>query len=291
MDLTHRFSVPAPVEEAWRAFNHLEALEPCLPGATITSVNGNDFAGSVKVKVGPIALVYNGSGRYVERDGEARRVVIEARGEDRRGNGTATATVTASFSGNGDHTDVEVITDLAITGKPAQFGQGVISDVSDKLLDQFVNCVSSRFGDGLADGLDDVSWSEAAAQTTLREAPESDESESEQTVELGAVPEEIDGRSLEDSRPPEPAAASARPAPQTRTRPPAAPKPLPPTADPMPPKLDLGPTEFTPPRDTSQPDIEVIATIGSIVLKRFGPALAVIAVLIFITSKIIKRNR
>ena len=125
MDLTHRFSVPAPVEEAWRAFNNLEALEPCLPGATITSVNGNDFAGSVKVKVGPIALVYNGSGSYVERDGEARRVVIEARGEDRRGNGTATATVTASFSGNGDQTDVEVVTDLAITGeaRPVRTGR------------------------------------------------------------------------------------------------------------------------------------------------------------------------
>ena len=87
MDLTHRFSVPAPVEEAWRAFNNLQALEPCFPGATITSVDGNDFTGSVKIKVGPIALVYNGSGRYVERDGEAHRVVIEAAA--RTGAGTA----------------------------------------------------------------------------------------------------------------------------------------------------------------------------------------------------------
>ena len=85
MDLTHRFSVPALVEEAWRAFNNLQALEPCFPGATITSVDGDHFTGSVKIKVGPIALVYNGSGSYVERDGEARRVVIKARGEDRRG--------------------------------------------------------------------------------------------------------------------------------------------------------------------------------------------------------------
>jgi carbon monoxide dehydrogenase subunit G len=291
MDLTHRFSVPAPVEEAWRAFNHLEVLEPCFPGATITSLNGNDFTGSMKVKVGPIALVYNGSGSYVERDGEARRVVIEARGEDRRGNGTATATVTASFSGNGDHTEVEVLTDLAITGKPAQFGQGVISDVSDKLLDQFVNCVSARFGDGLADGLGDVNWSDAASLPTIGEAGGSVESESDPTVELGAVPEEIDGRSLEDARRPEPVAAAARPAAQAPPRPPAAPTPLPPTADAVPPKLDSGPTEFTPPRDTSQPDIEVITTIGSVVLKRFGPALAVTAVLIVITSKIIKRNR
>ena len=160
------------------------------------------------------------------------------------------------------------------------------------MLDQFVSCVSGRFGDGLADG-DDVSGGGGGPRRRVREAAGSDESESEQTVELGAVPEEIDGRSLEDSRPGRTRrAATARPASaDANARPPAAPKPLPPTADPTPPKLDLGPTKVSPPSDTSQPDIEVIATIGSVVLKRFGPALAVIAVLIFIISKIIKRNR
>ncbi len=145
MDLTHRFSVPAQMDEAWNAFNDLEGLAPCFPGATISSVEGDEFSGSVKIKLGPIALVYNGSGRYVERNDAERRVVIEARGKDKRGNGTATATVTAKFAGNGDQTQIEVFTDLAITGKPAQFGRGVISDVSDKLLDQFVSCVSDRF--------------------------------------------------------------------------------------------------------------------------------------------------
>ena len=151
MDLTHRFSVPAQMDEAWNAFNDLEGLAPCFPGATITSVEGDEFSGSVKIKLGPIALVYNGSGRYVERNDTERRVVIEARGKDKRGNGTATATVTAKFAGNGEQTQIEVFTDLAITGKPAQFGRGVISDVSDKLLDQFVTCVSDRFAQG---GLD-----------------------------------------------------------------------------------------------------------------------------------------
>src|SRR6188472_1943057 len=154
MDLTHRFSVPADVAEAWDAFNDLEGLAPCFPGATITSVDGDEFSGSVKIKLGPISLMYNGSGRYVERNDADRRVVIEARGKDKRGNGTATATVTASFAESGTQTDVEVLTDLVITGKPAQFGRGVISDVSDKLLDQFVSCVSGRFANGLgADGL------------------------------------------------------------------------------------------------------------------------------------------
>jgi len=154
MDLTHRFSVPTGVAEAWDAFNDLEGLAPCFPGATITSVDGDEFSGSVKIKLGPISLMYNGSGRYIERNDADRRVVIEARGKDKRGNGTATATVTASFAESGGQTDVEVLTDLVITGKPAQFGRGVISDVSDKLLDQFVSCVSGRFADGLgADGL------------------------------------------------------------------------------------------------------------------------------------------
>ena len=98
MDLTHRFSVPAPMDEAWNAFNDLEGLAPCFPGATITSIEGDEFTGSVKIKLGPIALVYNGSGRYVERNDAERRVVIEARGKDKRGNGTATAKVTATRS-------------------------------------------------------------------------------------------------------------------------------------------------------------------------------------------------
>ncbi len=147
MDLTHRFHVPAPLDETWQAFNDLEGLAPCLPGASISHVEGDEFSGSVKVKLGPIALLYNGTGQYAERDDAAHRVVIKARGKDKRGNGTATATVTASFTDQGEQTEVEVLTDLAITGKPAQFGRGVISEVSDKLLEQFVTCISGRFAD------------------------------------------------------------------------------------------------------------------------------------------------
>ncbi len=255
MDLTHRFSVPASVEEAWRAFNNLEALAPCFPGATITNIDGDDFSGSVKIKLGPIALVYNGSGTYAERDGDARRVVIEARGKDKRGNGTATATVTASFHENGDQTDVEVVTDLAITGKPAQFGRGVISDISDKLLDQFVNCVSGRFTEGLGE--------EPPAED---QADDFAESASEQTIELGAVPEETDGDASDVGEDP-------------------------PAQRPAEPIQPAGPPKFTPPRDLSQPDFDVFATIGPVLLKRFGPALAVIAILAFAVIKIIKRNR
>ena len=146
MDLSHTFTVPATVEETWKAFEDIESVAGCFPGATVTEVSGDDFKGSCKVKLGPIALVYSGQGTFVEKDEAARRFVIEAKGKDKRGNGTAGATVTATFADEGDATKVDVVTDLAITGKPAQFGRGVIQDVSDKLLQQFVTCLQSSVG-------------------------------------------------------------------------------------------------------------------------------------------------
>ena len=138
MELTHRFTVPTGIEETWAHFEDIAGLATCFPGAQVTSVDGDTFAGSVKVKLGPIALVYNGSGTFVEKDDDAHRFVVDAKGKDKRGNGTAGAKVTLSMVESGTSTDVEVLTDLAITGKPAQFGRGVMQDVSDKLLGQFV---------------------------------------------------------------------------------------------------------------------------------------------------------
>jgi carbon monoxide dehydrogenase subunit G len=147
MELEHQFTVPASVEVTWAAFNDPGRVAPCFPGATLISVDGDDFTGSAKIKLGPIALQYNGTGRYVERDESAHRAVIEAKGKDKRGNGTANATVTAQLSAAGDATSVHVTTDLAVTGKPAQFGRGVMQDVSDKLLGQFVTCLQATLGE------------------------------------------------------------------------------------------------------------------------------------------------
>jgi carbon monoxide dehydrogenase subunit G len=146
VELEHQFTVPASVEETWAAFNDPEVVAPCFPGATLISVDGDQFTGSAKIKLGPIAMQYNGTGTYVQRDEQARRAVIEAMGRDKRGNGTANATVTAQLNPDGDGTAVHVTTDLAITGKPAQFGRGVMQDVSDKLLLQFVACLQAKLG-------------------------------------------------------------------------------------------------------------------------------------------------
>lgn len=146
MELTHRFTVPASIDVTWAAFNDLEGIAPCFPGATLTSVDGDDFTGSVKVKLGPISMLYNGTGRFVERDEANHRAVIEAKGKDKRGNGTAGANVVAQLAPDGTGTAVEVTTDLSITGKPAQFGRGVIQDVSDKLLGIFIDCIAGKLG-------------------------------------------------------------------------------------------------------------------------------------------------
>jgi uncharacterized protein len=147
VELHHTFTVQASVPDTWATFQDIESVAGCFPGATVTEVSGDDFKGSCKVKLGPIALVYSGSGTFLEKDESAHRFVIEAKGKDKRGNGTAGATVTATFAEEGpDATTVDVVTDLAITGKPAQFGRGVIEDVSNKLLQQFVTCLQSKVG-------------------------------------------------------------------------------------------------------------------------------------------------
>ena len=147
MQLEHDFVVPAPVEQAWKVLLDVERVAPCMPGATLETVEGDDFTGRVKVKVGAIGLTYGGKASFVETDEAAHRVVIDGTGRETRGSGTAKATVTATLTGEGDRTRVHVVTDLAVTGKPAQFGRGVMSDVAGKLIGRFADCLAEELGD------------------------------------------------------------------------------------------------------------------------------------------------
>ena len=145
MELEHRFSVPVPVEHAWDVLLDVEHIAPCMPGATVESFDGETIVGRVKVKVGPIQVTYAGTAKFTEKDEAARRAVIEAHAKEARGAGTAAATITALLHDvGGSSTDVTVTTDLAITGKPAQFGRGVMADVGDKLLGRFADCLASQ---------------------------------------------------------------------------------------------------------------------------------------------------
>lgn len=145
MQLENSFTIDAPIEKAWTALNTPQTIAPCFPGATLTEYEGDSFTGTVKVKLGPISLTYKGKGVYKERDDVNHRVVIDATGRDSRGNGTAEATVVGTMVADGpDKTAVTMVTDMKITGRPAQFGRGVISDVADKIIGQFADCVASK---------------------------------------------------------------------------------------------------------------------------------------------------
>lgn len=138
MDLQNSFVVPADIDTAWRTLLDVEAIAPCMPGATLDTVEGDDFTGSVKVKLGPVNMTYGGKARFVEKDEANHRAVIEGTGKETRGSGTASALVTAQLIAEApDRTRVEVTTDLTVTGKPAQFGRGVMQDVAGRIIDQF----------------------------------------------------------------------------------------------------------------------------------------------------------
>jgi len=172
MDLEHQFTVDAPVEEVWSTMMDLEKVAECFPGATLTEADGDSFSGTVKVKLGPIAMVYKGSGSFTEKDESAHRAVIDAKGRDKRGNGTAGAEVVLAMTGDGSGTRVDVTTDLNVTGKPAQFGRGVMQDVSDKLLAQFTDCLARRFEEPAA-GTEEAPPAEGASAAGAS-APASD---------------------------------------------------------------------------------------------------------------------
>jgi carbon monoxide dehydrogenase subunit G len=144
MELTNEFVVPVAVDDAWKLLTDVERIAPCMPGAELQEIDGADYRGIVKVKVGPITAQYKGKATFVEKDDAAHKAVLRAEGRDTRGQGNANATITATLESEGDGTKVKVVTDLAITGRAAQFGRGVMADVSTKLLGQFVDCLEKN---------------------------------------------------------------------------------------------------------------------------------------------------
>jgi carbon monoxide dehydrogenase subunit G len=141
VELTNEFRVDVPVEEAWPILTDVERIAPCMPGAELQEIEGDEYRGIVKVKVGPITAQYKGKATFVEKDDNAHKAVLRAEGRDTRGQGNANATITATLQPDGTGTKVSVVTDLAVTGRVAQFGRGVLADVSAKLLGQFVDCL------------------------------------------------------------------------------------------------------------------------------------------------------
>jgi carbon monoxide dehydrogenase subunit G len=165
MELSNEFRVGVSVPEAWKVLTDLERIAPMLPGAQLQEVEGDEYRGVVKVKVGPISAHYKGTATFVEQDENAGRVVLKATGRDTRGQGNASATITASMVPDGDGTKVSVLTDLTVTGKVAQFGRGVLADVSAKLIGQFVDTLEADLAGSGASAAGPVPVSSSGAAT------------------------------------------------------------------------------------------------------------------------------
>jgi len=150
MELEHSFTVPVPPEQAWQVLLDVERIAPCMPGATVDSVEGDVVKGRIKVKVGPVSLTYSGTAHFVERDDQSRTVTLEASGKEMRGSGTASATVRSSLQDEGGgQTRVIVHTTMSVTGRPAQFGRGVMAEVGGRIIERFaVNLAALLAGEG-----------------------------------------------------------------------------------------------------------------------------------------------
>jgi uncharacterized protein len=162
VELVNEFRVPVSIDQAWDVLTDVERVAPCIPGAQLLSVDGDEFTGAVKVKVGPITVQYKGNASFQEKDASAHRAVIKANGKETRGQGNAAAVVTAELKDEGDHTSCVLTTDLTISGKAAQFGRGVLSDVATKLIGQFAERLEA---DVLAGSTQSAAAPSSAAET------------------------------------------------------------------------------------------------------------------------------
>ncbi len=254
MELTNEFRVGVPVEEAWTVLTDVERIAPCLPGAQLTEVDGDRYTGNVKVKVGPITAQYKGTATFVEKDEVGRRVVLKADGRDTRGQGNASAMVTATLVPEGDGTLVTVQTDLTVTGKVAQFGRGVLADVSAKLIGQFVQSLEADVLSGTPAAADPVPADALAATGAGAAVPSANG-----TVGAPAVDAEPTGTDFE------PIAAG--------TGPTAAPVVV---------------TTPTGPRKIDSPDVapvDLLGTAGAPVVKRVGPVVGVLVVVLWLLRR------
>lgn len=246
MNIDHEFTVPATAEQAWALLTDFEQVASCMPGAQLTGQEDGNWLGVVKVKVGPVTAQYKGSAAFAERDDDAHHAVISAKGREARGSGTATATIDMALRPDGDAaTVVTVRTDLKISGKLAQFGSGMIQEVSAKLLGQFTQCLEGRLAapPAAAEGSGGSGSSDGDADADAGESDEAGATQPAATSDQGP-----------DRAPAAVRTAPARPAPVQ-----AAPAPEPAAVD-------------------------LVGVVGPVLLKRLAPVLAGAVVLVVLVK-------
>jgi uncharacterized protein len=192
MELEHSFTVPVPADQAWDVLLDVERVAPCMPGATLDSVAGDEIKGKIKVKLGPVSMTYAGTARFTERDRDAGVVILSASGKETRGAGTASATVRSELHGEGDQTEVTVHTSLNVTGRPAQFGRGVMADVSAKLIGIFAKNLADMLATGNEaapeQAVSEPAVPEQAVQATAHSSPATDTTSAAASTTTTAVP-------------------------------------------------------------------------------------------------------
>jgi len=261
VELNNEFEVDRPIDETWVVLTDVERIAPCLPGAQLEEIEGEEYRGLVKIKVGPITAQYKGKATFVEKDDTTHRAVLKAEGRDSRGAGNASALITAQLAENGaGRTKVTVNTDLTVTGKVAQFGRGVMADVSEKLLGQFVTNLETRV------------LSEPTGAATATAAPAA------AAADVGAAPSPASAgaaTAATTAAPPGSAAPSSSDAPSSSAAPTQAPAPT-------------GVRKITPTGPVEP--VDLLDATGAPLMKRLAPVLAVIFVL-WVLARLRRRRR
>jgi carbon monoxide dehydrogenase subunit G len=270
MELDNSFTVPVPPDRAWDVLLDVERIAPCMPGATVEEFDGEVVTGRIKVKVGPVSLTYRGTAKFVERDPGQQVVVVEASGKETRGAGTASATVRASLEpeSSGDSTRVTMHTTMNVTGRPAQFGRGVMVEVGGKLVDKFAENLAQYITDGNGTSADSSAANgsastQASADTEANGAAVESDGRDAGAGRLSAVPEAGSGTAAQ------PAAAQPAAA-QPAAAQPAAAQPAAVTS-----------AATAPPAHTSEDSLNLVRLVGPAVLKRLIPvAVAAVAIVL-----------
>ena len=261
MELDNSFTVPTSPDRAWAVLLDVERIAPCMPGATVEEFDGEVVTGRIKVKVGPVALTYRGTAKFLERDSEARVVVLEASGKETRGAGTASATVRASLepAATGEGTQVVMHTTMNVTGRPAQFGRGVIAEVGGKLVEKFAgNLAELISADSNAPSADAI-----AAETSSADVADSAAEASSAEV---ASPAEVASQAEVASA----AGAGTGSGPATSAVPPAAAV------------RPASSAAATPPAAKGDDSLNLVRLVGPAVLKRVVPVAAAVAVVVLL---------
>jgi carbon monoxide dehydrogenase subunit G len=301
MELDHSFTVPVPPDQAWNVLLDVEKIAPCMPGAQVDTVDGDDVAGRLKVKVGPVSLTYKGTATFKDRDTADRSVVVEASGKELRGAGTASATVRAALrpeEGSDSATLVTLHTTLNVTGRPAQFGRGVIAEVGSRLIDKFADNLAKELANG---GAATATAPDGAASAPGTEAsPGSSASASAPAAAEGSAPasapEAVGGAGSAGeplSAPTSAPASEAAPAPASPAA--SAPAASAAAAASAPSAAARGPVTSAPASGADQEDsLNLLSLVGPVIIKRLAPvagAVAAVGVLTWGVRRMLRRRK